>query len=116
MPSSHCKPEVLDDVEKCIAFLKDMEVRWSGAKRSRAFIEQLLQHQRSKPALERNAGQSQSGVAPAQAKKHINKRNLDDFEATNTPRAGGNFLSGEIPEFDLFPFDPLDPVLFSSWG
>lgn len=57
MPSSHCKPEVLDDVDKCVTFLKDMEIRWSGAKRSRVIIEQLLQHQRSKLAVERDASQ-----------------------------------------------------------
>lgn len=115
MPSSHCKPEVLDDVEKCIAFLKDMEVRWSGAKRSRVIIEQLLQYQRSRLAVERNTSQSQSDVSPAQAKRNNKKRRLDDFQVTNTPRAGASFLWGEIPSSELFPFDPLDPVLSSSW-
>jgi hypothetical protein len=114
MPPSHYNPEVLDDVGKCVAFLQDVEVRWSGAKRSRDIIEQLLQHQRSKLALGRNAGQSQSSVSPARAKRNINKRTLDDFEVKNTPRAGENLLWGEIPGSELFPFDPLDPVLFSS--
>lgn len=115
MPSSHCKPEVIDDVEKCVAFLKDMEVRWSGAKRGRVIIEQLLQHQRSKLTVERNVSQSRSDVSATQTKRNNNKMRLDDFEVTNTPRAGENFLWGEIPNSDLFPFDPLDPVLFSSW-
>lgn len=115
MPSSHCSPEVLDDVEKCIAFLKDVEIRWSGAKRSRIIIEQLLQHQRRKLALERNAGQSQSGVSPAPAKRNSNKRTLDDFEITNAPRAGENSLWDEIPGSELFPFDPLDPALFTQF-
>ncbi|KAH9233218.1 hypothetical protein K456DRAFT_1911426 [Colletotrichum gloeosporioides 23] len=116
MPSSHSNPEVLDDVKKCVSFLKDVEVRWSGAKRSRVIIEQLLQHQRSKLALEHNTCQSQTSISPVQSKRNTNKRTLDDFEGTNTPRTGGeNFLWGEIPGSELFPFDPLDPVLFSSW-
>lgn len=116
MPSSHCKPEVLDDVEKCVAFLKDVEVRWSGAKRSRIIIEQLLQHQRSKLAVERNASQSRSDVSPAQPKRNNKKRRLGDFEVTDSPRAGESSLWGEILSSKLFPFDPLGPVLFSSWG
>ncbi|KAK2764158.1 hypothetical protein CKAH01_15835 [Colletotrichum kahawae] len=116
MPSTHSSPEVLEDVKKCVSFLKDVEVRWSGAKRSRIIIEQLLQHQRNKLALERNSCQSQASLSPAQSKRNTNKRTLDDFEGTNTPRPGGeNFLWGEIPGSELFPFDPLDPVLFSSW-
>ncbi|KAF0331895.1 fungal specific transcription factor domain-containing protein [Colletotrichum asianum] len=116
MPSSHSNPEVLDDVKKCVSFLKDVEVRWSGAKRSRVIIEQLLQHQRSKLALEHNTRQSQTSISPVQSKRNTNKRTLDDFEGRNTPRTGGeNFLWGEIPGSELFPFDPLDPVLFSSW-
>lgn len=116
MPPSHCKPENFDVVEKCITFLKDMEIRWSGAKRSRVIIEQLLQHQRSRLAVERNTSHSQSDVSPAQTKRNNNKRRLDDFEVTDTPRAGENLLWGEIPSSELFPFDPLDPVLFSSWA
>lgn len=115
MPSSHRNPEVLNDVGKCVAFLKDVEVRWSGAKRSRVIIEQLLQHQRRKLALERDAGQSQSSVSPGLAKRNTNKRTLDDFEATNTPRAGEKSLWDEIPGSELFPFDPLDRLLFTQF-
>lgn len=109
MPSSHCRPEFLDDVGKCVAFLKDMEVRWSGAKRSRIIIEQLLQHKRSKLAVQRDTNQSQPDVSPAEPKRNNNKRKLDDFQTGNA------FLWGEVPGSELFSFDPLDPVLFSPW-
>lgn len=115
MPSSHRNPEILNDVGKCVAFLKDVEVRWSGAKRSRIIIEQLLQRQRRKLALERDAGQSHSSVSPALAKRNINKRTLDDFEVTNTPRAGENFVWDEIPGSEVFPFDSLDSLLFTQF-
>lgn len=108
VPSSHSSLRLLDDVGKCIAFLKDMEVRWSGAKRSRLIIEKLLQHQRIKLAPEHNDNQSQSSISPAQERSNINKRTLDDLEDTNT-------MWGEQSESDLFPFNPLDPVLFASW-
>lgn len=108
VPSSHSNKRVLDDVGKCIAFLKDMEVRWSGAKQSRIIIEQLLQHQRNKLAPEHSASQSQSSVSPAQARSNINKRTLDDLE-------GSNSMWGDISGSDLFPFNPLDSALFASW-
>ncbi|POS68916.1 hypothetical protein DHEL01_v212689, partial [Diaporthe helianthi] len=115
VPPSHWSPEFIDDVEKCIAFLKDMEVRWSGAKRSQIIIEQLLQHQRGKTTHERNAGQVQSSVSPALAKKNTSKKTFDDFEAANTPRAAAKSPWGGMPGSGSFPFDPLDPALISSW-
>jgi hypothetical protein len=36
------KDQSLADVDKCMNFLKDLEVTWSGAGKSRAIIEQLL--------------------------------------------------------------------------
>lgn len=32
----------LPDVQKCVSFLKDLEVTWNGASKSRAIIEQLM--------------------------------------------------------------------------
>ena len=50
MPCSQHNAETIQDVERCTTVLKDLEPRWSGARRSRVIIENLLLEHRRRQA------------------------------------------------------------------
>ncbi|OHF02882.1 hypothetical protein CORC01_01640 [Colletotrichum orchidophilum] len=50
VPLDRSSQVILEDAEKCAKSLKDLEPRWSGAKRSREIIEQLLVRRRNEIA------------------------------------------------------------------
>ncbi|KAH8668463.1 fungal-specific transcription factor domain-containing protein [Xylariales sp. PMI_506] len=88
------RDQVLPDVEKCVGFLKDLEMTWSGAARSRAIIEQLLH----------NPGRSAEATAAA-----LRYRPQTDFESTEV-------LSWvQLPGSELFTFGQSSADLLNAW-
>ncbi|KAI8941622.1 hypothetical protein NX059_002835 [Plenodomus lindquistii] len=111
LPPSYADGEIVQYVEKCIRFLKDLEQRWSGASRSRVIIEQLL-------VTYRHAAPTHVGVRAAEQQSvsrpqpSANKRTFADFEDITS--VGENTLWRQFYDPDLFGFDFSAPVLLGS--
>ena len=111
MPSAQPNNQTVEDVEKCVSFLKDLELLWSGASRSRAIIEQLLAEYRN-----RTPNDSQRRLHMQDQVVGSNKRSFAEFEASNPVDTGEEFFFWQqiaAPEF--FAFEGADPDLFNSW-
>lgn len=86
----HPREQNLADVKKCVTFLKDLEVTWNGASKSRAIIEQLMHESASK-----------FGVT--------SKRTLTDLDEPIS------FSWDQVPGSELFGFDISGADLLNSW-
>ncbi|KAK9777755.1 putative Transcription factor domain-containing protein [Seiridium cardinale] len=89
MPGSP-RDQALADVQKCVTFLKDLEVTWSGASKSRAIIEQLMRD-------------------PPTRSESLNKRSLAEFEETEA------FTWDQVPGAELFTYDVSGADLLNAW-
>ena len=109
MPTTRPNAQTVADVEKCVRFLKDLELRWSGARRSMAIIEQLLADHSRKSA----AGGDEGGLGEyrGMGEAPSGKRTFDEFEAV----AEEPFWQ-QIPGSELFGFDGLEAGLFTWSG
>ena len=111
MPAAQPNSQTIEDVEKCVSFLKDLELLWSGASRSRAIIEQLLVEYRNRTSTNpQGRHHTQDQLVGS------NKRSFAEFETSNTADTGEEFFFWQQiagPEF--FAFEATDPDLFSSW-
>lgn len=117
MPPELSNDGVLEDVKKCAEILKDLEFRWSGAKRSRAIIEQLLLHHGNTAAHVTSVNHDSNDAIPPPKVLRGSKRPFDDFEDTvSSAPENENLVWGDVPGSEIFHFDPLDPFLFTSWN
>lgn len=86
----HSQNNNLSHVQKCVTFLKDLEMTWNGASRSRAIIEQLM-----------SASNSGHGSP--------NRRALSEFQEPET-------LSwDQIPGSEMFGYDVSGADLLHAW-
>jgi hypothetical protein len=86
----HPRKETLEDVQKCVSFLKDLEMTWNGASKSRAIIEQIMHD-------------------PANGSGSLNKRSLAEFEETEA------FPWDHVPGSELFTYDISGVDLLHAW-
>ncbi|SPO02311.1 uncharacterized protein DNG_04984 [Cephalotrichum gorgonifer] len=121
MPTAQPDPQTISDVEKCIRFLSELEPRWTGARRSRAIIEQLLAQYRSKaaamaageaPGFQGYFRNGTEGEAPGGTGTGT-KRTYEEFGAVAEEEQ--QLFWHQIPGSELFPSESVDPGLF-SWG
>ena len=118
MPTAEPNPQTIPEVERCVRFLKDLELRWSGARRSRAIIEQLLAENRRKAAAA-SAPRGEQGSYRTGAEADVPgpgtglgaKRSFEEFEGIGEEP----LFWHQIPGSELFGFESVDPGLF-SWG
>ncbi|KAK1635549.1 fungal-specific transcription factor domain-containing protein [Colletotrichum phormii] len=118
VPLDRSNAALLEDAEKCAQSLKDLEPRWSGAKRSREIIEQLLVRRRSEiagdsPAYRHNEGR----VSPEDARK-TNKRPFADVEAVSSSLVdvvSGTWNPSTTSSGATQHDGCMDPMLFASW-
>jgi hypothetical protein len=86
----HPKDQTLPDVQKCVRFLKDLEVTWNGASKSRAIIEKLLR----------------DSVSESSAVSKTASAVFEESEA---------FLWHQAPGSELFTYDVSGTDLFEAW-
>lgn len=120
MPTPEPNAQTIPEVERCVRFLKDLELRWSGARRSRAIIEQLLAENRRKAAAAAAAPRGEQGYyrngvdgeVPGPGAGIGSKRSFEEFEGVGEEP----LFWHQIPGSELFGFESVDPGLFSWSG
>lgn len=119
MPTPEPNAQIIPEVERCVRFLKDLELRWSGARRSRTIIEQLLAENRRKAAAAA-APRGEQGYHRNGAEGNVSghgagvagKRSFEEFEGV----AEEPLFWHQIPGSELFGFESVDPGLFTWSG
>lgn len=117
MPTPEPNSQTIPEVERCVRFLKDLELRWSGARRSRAIIEQLLAENRRKATAAAPRGEQGyyrngvEGEVSGPGTGMGGKRSFEEFEGV----AEEPLFWHQVPGSELFGFENVDPGLF-SWG
>ncbi|KXH32904.1 hypothetical protein CSIM01_07531 [Colletotrichum simmondsii] len=113
-------PALLEDAEKCARSLKDLEPRWSGARRSGEIIEKLLVRRRSEIAGDSPTCRGNEGRNSPENARRANKRPFADVEAASSSLV--NVASGiwnpstTSSMSETTPYDGcMDPMLFASW-
>ncbi|KAK1657541.1 fungal-specific transcription factor domain-containing protein [Colletotrichum godetiae] len=119
VPLDRSNAALLEDAKKCAQSLKDLEPRWSGAKRSREIIEQLLVRRRSEIAGDSPANRdNESRLSPGDARK-TNKRSFADVEAVSSSLvdiASGTWDPSTAGSGTIQHDGCMDPMLFASWA
>lgn len=121
LPSDQPQNEIISDVEKCSGFLKSLEQRWSGAARSRAIVEKLLEDYRNNPTAlssqttrqgdETSSIQNESWVASA------GKRPFEPFsDNVPTESVDDDFYFNQLLGTELFAFENANTGLMGPWG
>jgi hypothetical protein len=90
----HPQVQTRPDVEKCVSFLTDLEMTWSGAGKSRAIIEQLLRDPRR---------------GTASSSEMVNKRSFAEFDDTEV------FSWDQLPGSELFTYEASGADLLNEW-
>ncbi|EXF84159.1 hypothetical protein CFIO01_05662 [Colletotrichum fioriniae PJ7] len=118
VPIDRSNPALLEDAEKCARSLKDLEPRWSGAKRSREIIEKLLVRRRSEIAGDSPTCRGNGGRHSPENARRANKRPFADVEVASSflvDVASGAWnpstTGSETTHYD----GCMDPMLFASW-
>ncbi|KAK1486888.1 hypothetical protein CABS01_13021 [Colletotrichum abscissum] len=84
VPIDRSNPALLEDAEKCARSLKDIEPRWSGAKRSREIIEKLLVRRRSEIAGDSPTCRGNESRHSPENARRANKRPFADVEVASS--------------------------------
>jgi hypothetical protein len=98
LPTTPPGIDIIPDVEKCVQFLNDFESRWSGARRSKAIVEQLLAEYRQKATT---IDSQESRSLPAGIHLHA-KRSFAEFESSEAGESEMAAPWPEIPGWELF--------------
>ncbi|KAK1445826.1 hypothetical protein CMEL01_10069 [Colletotrichum melonis] len=121
VPIDRSNPALLEDAEKCARSLKDLEPRWSGAKRSREIIEKLLDRRRSEIAGDSLTCRGNEGRHSPENARRADKRPFADVEVASSSLvdvASGIWnpsTTGSMPETTHYD-GCMDPMLFASWS
>ncbi|KAK0373625.1 hypothetical protein CLIM01_08996 [Colletotrichum limetticola] len=121
VPIDRSNPALLEDAEKCARSLKDLEPRWSGAKRSREIIEKLLDRRRSEIAGDSLTCRGNEGRNSPENARRADKRPFADVEVASSSLvdvASGIWnpsTTGSMPETTHYD-GCMDPMLFASWS
>ncbi|KAI3556117.1 hypothetical protein CABS02_03826 [Colletotrichum abscissum] len=120
VPIDRSNPALLEDAEKCARSLKDIEPRWSGAKRSREIIEKLLVRRRSEIAGDSPTCRGNESRHSPENARRANKRPFADVEVASSSLvdvASGIWnpsTTSSMPETTHYD-GCMDPMLFASW-
>ncbi|KAK6366321.1 hypothetical protein LTS17_010827 [Exophiala oligosperma] len=113
IPSSQPRHEIIEDVEKCVSFLKGLEARWSGASRSRSIIERLLENYRHRTSTE---GYQEGDLLQQSRVGQGYKRTFTDFMGVDLGETvDESVLWHQLAGPELFMWEGNDPGGLSLW-
>src|SRR5690242_11482458 len=117
MPGNPCDP-VAADVDKCVAFLKELELTWPGAARSRTIIEQLMKEQGRRQLADAGGEDMQQPSLPSSLAAHDFDHQVDMFPWLHVPGAElfGSYSGSGIEGLDIWGMGPTAEGTNASLG
>lgn len=108
-------------MEKCAGFLKSLEQRWSGAARSRAIVEKLLEDYRNNSTgLSSQVNRQGEGSSSLQNDSWVGSAGKRPFEPfpNNVPTepVEDDFYFNQLLGTELFAFENANTGLMGPWG